>query len=97
MIKTYKNIVAVHPGYYVRNLIIECGYTQQDLAHRLIMSEEELRQLLQGKTQITLTIAQNLSLMLGTSVKLWFNMQKRYDENLLKIQKKKKTTYSYTP
>lgn len=81
----------------MRDLIIECGYTQQDLARRLIMSEEELRQLLQGKTQITPTIAQNLSLMLGTSVKLWFNMQKRYDENLLKIQKKKKTTYSYTP
>jgi len=50
------------------------------------MSEEELHQLLQGNTQITPIIAQNLSLMLGTSVELWFNMQKRYDENLLRIK-----------
>lgn len=82
----FENISAYHPGYYINDLIISLGITQAEFAKRLNVTTKNLSDLVNGKAAISDNIATNLSLMLGTSVEVWFNLQKTYDQKVLEIK-----------
>ena len=82
----YENISAFHPGYYISDLIKDLEMTQEEFAKRLNITPKNLSDLINGKASISENIAKNLSLMLGTSVDMWLELQKRYDQKVIEIK-----------
>ncbi len=84
---TYKNIIAYHPGYYIEDLLEELEITQEEMAYRLDITPKNLSELINGKTILSENIAIKLSVMLGTSIEIWLNLQNKYDLVCAEIKK----------
>ena len=84
-IKKYKNITAFHPGYYVEEAIQDMNISQSDFAKKLGVSERTLSLFIDGQIDISYNLAERLSIVLGTSIKFWFNLQRIYNKKLLEI------------
>ena len=84
-IKKYKDITAFHPGYYVEEAIQDMNISQNDFAKRLGVSERILSLFIDGQIDISYNLAKRLSMVLGTSIKFWFNLQRTYNKKLLEI------------
>ena len=82
----YKNQIAFHPGYYIKEYIDELGLTQEDFANRLGTTPKNMSYLIRGEQSLSLDIANKLSKVMGTSVKFWLNLQNEYDELCLKFK-----------
>ena len=82
----YKDSIAFHPGYYLKELVDDSGLTQEDFAKRLGTTPKNLSVLLRGDQSLSIDIATKLSRMLGTSVTYWLNLQQAYGEKLAEIQ-----------
>lgn len=85
-VKEYKDIVAFHPGYYIADIIDDMEISQNEFATRMGTTVETLSKLINGQANISNDLAKKLSVMLGTSVKVWQNLQNTYDQKLLEIQ-----------
>lgn len=81
----YKDRVAFHPGYYIKETIEESGLTQEDFAKRLGTTPKNLSLLVRGEQNLSFEIALKLSKMLGTSVEYWMNLQSAYDTVLAEL------------
>ena len=88
-IKEYKELAAFHPGYYVAEIIEDMGINQAEFAMRMGTTAKTLSQLLNGHANISNDLAKKLSVMLGTGVEVWQNLQDTYDRKLIEIQKEK--------
>ena len=75
----HNNKIAFHPGNYLKEIIEESGLTQQDFAKRLDITPKNLSLLVRGEQSLSIDIAMKLSLMIGTSVEYWLNLQSTYD------------------
>ncbi|MBQ8559769.1 MAG: HigA family addiction module antidote protein [Tyzzerella sp.] len=75
----YKDTIAFHPGYYIKEIIEDSGLTQEDFAKRLDTTPKNLSYLVRGEQSLSIDIAMKLSRMLGVSVSYWLNLQKTYD------------------
>ncbi len=85
----YKKITAFHPGYYIADIIDDMGITQAEFATRVGTNVKTLSYLVNGQANITNDLAKKLSVMLGTSEKVWLDLQCTYDQQLIEIQKAK--------
>ena len=74
----YKDNIAFHPGYYVKEIIEDMGISQAEFALRMGTTSKTLSQLVNGQINISNDLAKKLSSMLGTSVDGWLNLQKRF-------------------
>jgi addiction module HigA family antidote len=81
----YKDSVAFHPGYYIKELIDESGLTQADFAKRLDTTPKNLSLLVRGEQRLSVDMAMKLSKMLGTSIQYWLNLQNAYDTLVAEI------------
>lgn len=86
----YDNIIAFHPGYYIKDIIEDMELTQEEFAIRLGTSPKNLSELLSGKIKLSTDLAGKLSVMLGTSIEVWLNLEKTYEEKLIEIEQNKK-------
>ena len=84
-IKKYKDITAFHPGYYVEEAIQDMNISQNDFAKRLGVSERTLSLFIDGQIDVSYNLARRLSMVLGTSIKFWFNLQRIYNNKMLEI------------
>lgn len=75
----YKNSIAFHPGYYIKEIVEESGLTQEDFAKRLDTTPKNLSILIRGEQSLSIDIAMKLSRMVGTSVGYWLNLQNAFD------------------
>ncbi|MFR2143773.1 MAG: HigA family addiction module antitoxin [Faecalimonas sp.] len=85
-VKEYKDIVAFHPGYYIADIIDDMEISQNEFATRMGTTVETLSKLINGQANISNDLATKLSIMLGTSVEVWQNLQNTYDQKLIEIQ-----------
>ena len=81
----YKDKMAFHPGYYIKEFIDETGLTQEEFAIRLGTTPKNISILVRGEQSISVDIATKLSRMLGTSVVYWLNIQNMYDSVLAEM------------
>ena len=69
-----------HPGEILLEEFLEpMGMTQVALAEKLKWTKAKLNELIKGKRGITANTALDLSDALGTSPKLWMNLQATWD------------------
>lgn len=85
----YRDQVAFHPGYYIKEIIEECGLSQEDFAKRLNTTPKNLSLLVRGEQSLSVDIAVKLSRMLGTSTEYWLNLQNAFDCFLTDIRYEK--------
>ncbi|WP_026661327.1 HigA family addiction module antitoxin [Butyrivibrio sp. AC2005] len=88
-VKEYKDIVAFHPGYYISDIIEDMEISQAEFATRMGTTAKTLSQLINGQANISNDLAKKLSVMMGTSVEVWLNLQNAYDQKLIEIQQAK--------
>jgi len=85
----YKEIVAIHPGSYIADIIEDMEISQAEFAARMGTTTKTLSCLLNGQANISNDLAKKLSVMLGTSIDIWLNLQSTYDKKLIEIQQVK--------
>ena len=69
-----------HPGEILREEFLEPGrVTQAALAAKLGWTTTRLNELINGKRGVTAAAALDLAEVLGTSPKLWMNLQATFD------------------
>ena len=69
-----------HPGEILLEEFLEPdGITQTEFAGKLGWTRARLNELIKGKRGITADAALDLAEVLGTSAKLWMNLQATYD------------------
>lgn len=69
-----------HPGeILLEEFLKPAGITQSDFAHKLGWTRARLNELIKGKRGVTADTALDLAAALGTSAKLWMNLQATYD------------------
>lgn len=69
-----------HPGEILLEEFLEPnGATQASLAEELGWTKARLNELIKGKRGITADAALDLAAALGSSAKLWMNLQATYD------------------
>lgn len=88
-IREYKDIMAFHPGYYVADIIEDMEISQVEFAERMGTTPKTLSKLINGHANITNDLAKKLSVMMGTSIEIWQNLQNTYDRKLIEIQQAK--------
>ena len=84
----YEELIAFHPGYYVKDYIEDQGITQEELAKRLQTSPKYISDLVNGRINLTDEMVLKLSVVFGTSTSMWLNLNKRYIEKKLEIEKR---------
>ena len=69
-----------HPGeILLEEFLIPTGTTQTAFAKKLGWTRARLNELIKGKRGITAEAALDLAKALGTSAKVWMNLQATYD------------------
>ena len=69
-----------HPGEILREEFLEpMGTRQAEFAQRIGWTRPRLNELIRGKRGVTAEAALDLADTLGTSAKLWMNLQATYD------------------
>lgn len=74
--------VFFHPGYYIKEIIDYEGYSIKEFAYKLNISKEDLIKILDGELNISHELANKLSLVLGTSIGYWINLQDTYNSSV---------------
>ena len=66
------------PGEYIREELVERGWTQMDLAEILGRPPQVVNEIVAGKRSITPETARGLGDAFGTSAQLWMNLEASY-------------------
>ena len=70
----------VHPGMMLlEECLLPAGLTQTAFADRIGWTRARLNEFVRGKRGVTAEAALDLAAALGTSAKLWMNLQATYD------------------
>jgi len=85
----YEELIAFHPGYYVKDYIEDQGITQEELAKRLQATPKYISDLVNGKINLTDEMVLKLSIVFGTSTTMWLNLNQKYIEKKLEIEARK--------
>lgn len=79
-----------HPGeILLEEFLIPRKLTQADFAKKIGWTKAKLNELIKGKRGVTAETAIDLSDELGTSAKIWLNMQSSFDLFTAKKNRKK--------
>lgn len=81
----YKDKFTFHPGYYIEEMIDESKITLDEFAYRLGTTSEILSRVVQGELSVSTDLADKLSNMFGTTTAFWLNLQRSWDEVVVRI------------
>ncbi len=74
----HNDMIAFHPGYYIKEIIESSGMHPEDFAERIGITADYLHKLLDGEEHLAADTAAKLSSLLGTSARYWLNLQESY-------------------
>lgn len=86
MITRSKTLIAIPPGYTIKEQLDERNLTQKEFASRMEMSEKHISKLINGEVQLTVDMAIRLEMVLGIPAQFWLNLESIYREKLAKIE-----------
>ena len=79
----------IHPGEILLEEFLEpARITQTEFAGKLGWTRARLNELIKGKRGVTADAALDLAEALGTSAKLWMNLQTTYDLDQAMVRRK---------
>lgn len=81
----YSPSIAIHPGKTLEDTILSLGISQVDLAQRAGLVPKTINEIIQRKSAITPETAMKLSAVLGTSASFWNNLQRQYEETVIRL------------
>ena len=81
--------LVIHPGETIADILEERNLTQKELAKRAGVSEPFLSDVINGKKDISKSLAMGLEYALGVPSSFWLNLQANYDAELLSLQEEK--------
>lgn len=77
----------IHPGEILRErLLIPHDISPQELAQALKVPKEQIKWVCEERADITPDLAARLALYFDTSIGLWLNLQRSYEEELAEKQ-----------
>ena len=72
-------IAPVHPGAYLKELLVELKMSQYRLARDLGVPAMRINLVVNGKRPVTAELALRLGRYFGQNPRYWMNLQTRYD------------------
>ena len=78
--------LAIHPGELLEEEIEFIGMSQLEFAERTGISVHVISEIIQGKRDITDSVAVKLEDVLGSPAHMWMNSQARYDFTKARIK-----------
>lgn len=82
----YNDIIAFHPGVYIKEIIEEYGITQEEFAFRLGSNTQTVSGLINGRNNITNDLALKLERLTKVSRETWLNLQEDYNLKVIEIK-----------
>lgn len=79
--------MATHPGEVLAAELEERGITQKAFAKQIGMRPSHLSELINGKRNVTMAIADKLQEALGIDAQSWMNLQIQYNYDIKKAEK----------
>lgn len=79
------DLIAIHPGQYIGELIEDYNMTQKEFAEKLGLSPKTISKLVNGEELINNDIAQKLAKFTNISMKTWLNLQASYDRKVAEV------------
>lgn len=70
---------AIHPGEYLKELLTECGISQNAFALSVGVSAMRISHVIHGKRPITAELAVLFGKSFGQTPQYWLNLQTSYD------------------
>lgn len=86
LVEEYDDLVAFHPGYYVREYMEEIGVSPDELAASIHAAPETVRALVNGSSDLDEDMAGRLSEFFHTTKKFWLNINQAYLETIQEIE-----------
>lgn len=83
--------MATHPGEVLSAELEERGITQKAFAQQIGMRPSHLSELINGKRNVTMAIADKLQEALGIDAQSWMNLQVQYNYDIQKEVKRCKS------
>jgi addiction module HigA family antidote len=74
-----KQIVPVHPGSYLKELLEELSISQYRLAQDTGVTAMRISHVVRGQRPVTAELALRLGRYFGQSPRFWLNLQSRFD------------------
>lgn len=84
---SYGGLIAFHPGYYIEELLEDFSITKKELAQKLGTTVNNLKDIINGKKELSYEIAVKLSVVFETSVDMWVNLNNSYNQKKSEIEK----------
>src|SRR5213594_5003653 len=75
-------IKPVHPGAYLREVLVELGLSQYRLAQDIGVAPMRISHVVRGQRPVTAELALRLGRYFGQSPRYWLNLQSRYDMDM---------------
>jgi HTH-type transcriptional regulator / antitoxin HigA len=85
----YRPDIAIHPGETLIETIEAFGMTQAEVAGRTGLAPKTINEIVKGKNPITPDTAMKFSAVFGTSASFWNNLQKNYEETIMRLMEEK--------
>lgn len=79
--------MATHPGEVLAAELEERGISQKSFAEQIGMRPSHLSELINGKRNVTMAIADKLQEALGIDAQSWMNLQIQYNYDIKKAEK----------
>jgi len=78
----------VRPGEVLEDYLDDIGMTQAELADRTGLAKKTINEIVKGKAPITTETALKLERTLGRPTHFWCNLERQYQEDLLRIKER---------
>lgn len=80
-----RTIIAIPPGWTIKEQIEDRGMTQKELAARTDMTEKHISRLINGEVALTQNMALRLEMVLGLPARFWNGLEAKYREDIQKV------------
>lgn len=82
----FKGYKAIHPRIVLQKFLDSNDLTQKQLAERVGVVNKTINEIMKEKTGISVEMAVKLEKVFNVEASFWLNLQREYDETLVRIE-----------